>query len=417
MKRKLIQLANDRTAALNAAQAAFEAGNQAEYDSQMEKVQNMNGEIQRVQNLIAEQERHILDTPPSAAEARDMAEDRAARLRAGNAVTFSAVEVLRSLRNADGDGTVVGGTIVQPTGAGSEIRDGLGQTTLLDLVRVEDMTGLGGWEEPYAVADPGAAVGAPASTAGTARTKHDPTFAISAIKPYEVSVTSLVDRNIARLSPANYMAKVQAMAMRALRNKIAALILLGDAESTHVMYGMINGTNKAGASIIDTVNATVASSKGKVDEQLLNNLYFQYGNSYEAGGNAMLFCNKADLKAWGALRGTNEKGRLFSITPEAGQANRGVIGDGGMLVPYLLDPNLTAIDGTAQPASSAADLLTAVYGDPQNYLLGLFGDYTVRVDESVKSIERMYAILGDAVVGGNVVVDKGFVVAKIPKAT
>ena len=55
-----------------------------------------------------------------------------------------------------------------------------------------------------------------------------------------------------------------------------------------------------------------------------------------------------------------------------------------------------------------------VYGDPMNYELGLFGDYTVRVDESVKAVERMLTILGDAMVGGNLIVDKGFVVATLP---
>lgn len=52
-----------------------------------------------------------------------------------------------------------------------------------------------------------------------------------------------------------------------------------------------------------------------------------------------------------------------------------------------------------------------------NYLLGLFGDYTIRVDESYKAQQRLLTILGDAMVGGNVVANKGFVVAKIPKAT
>ena len=73
--------------------------------------------------------------------------------------------------------------------------------------------------------------------------------------------------------------------------------------------------------------------------------------------------------------------------------------------------------GTEQAASSGADKLCSIYGDPMNYLLGLFGDYTIRVDESVKAVERMYTILGDAVIGGNVIVKDGFVVAKIPKAT
>lgn len=407
LKRKLIDLASARNAALAAAEAALNAGNQADYDSRMQEIGNLNDEISRVQNLIAEQDRNIDIAAPSAAEARDMAEERAAQLRAGNSVTFSAKEIMRGLRNS----VVFGGTIAQPVGAGEEVRDGLGETTLLDLVTVQDMTGLSGWEEPYAVADPTPAVGAPATVAGNARAATDPTLAVAAIKPYEVAVTSFVDRNIARLSPAAYMAKVQTMAMRALRNKIAALILLGDAEVTHIMYGMINGTNKAGASIIDTVDATVASNKGVVDEKLLNALYFAYGNGYEAGGNAMLFCNKADLKAWGALRGTNEKQRLFGITPTPGQANRGILGDGGLQVPYLLDPNLTAIDGTSK---GAAAVNGCIFGDPKNYLLGLFGDYTVRIDESVKSVERMNAILGDAVVGGNVVVDDGFVVGQIP---
>ena len=407
LKRKLIDLASARTAALAAAEAALTAGNQAEYDSRVSEVTNMNAEISRIQNLIAEQDRNLDIGAPSASEARDMAEERAHQLMAGKDITFNAKEVLRGLRNS----TVVAGTIAQPTGAGAEVRDGLGETTLLDLVSVQDMTGLGGWEEPYASADPSPYVGAPDSVGGTARTASDPTFAVAAIKPYEVAVTSFVDRNIAKLSPAAYLEKVQQMAFRALRNKIAALILKGDSEGTHLMYGMINGTNKAGSSIIDTVSATVATAAGKVDEQLLNSLFFAYGNSYEAGANAMLFCNKTDLKAWGKLRGTNEKGRLFTITPQPGQANRGILGDGGMLIPYLLDPNLGAIDGTSQAATAKAG---CVYGDPKNYLLGLFGDYTVRVDESVKSVERMYAVLGDAVVGGNVVVDKGFVVAQIP---
>lgn len=407
LKRKLIDLASARTAALAAAEAALTAGNQADYDSRMTEVTNLNAEITRIQNLIAEQERNLDIGAPSASEARDMAEERAHQLMAGKEIVFSAKETLRNIRNS----TVVSGAIAQPTGAGAEVRDGLGETSLLDLVSVQDMTGLSGWEEPYAIADPTTYVGAPDSVGGTTRTASDPSFGIAPIKPYAVDVTSYVDRNIAKLSPTAYLAKVQQMAFRALRNKIAALILKGDSEGTHIMYGMINGTNKAGSSIIEAISAAVATAAGKVDEQLLNSLFFAYGNSYEAGGDAMLFCNKADLKAWGALRGTNEKGRLFTITPQPGQANRGILGDGGMLIPYLLDPNLTAIDGTAQAATAKPG---CIYGDPKNYLLGLFGDYTVRVDESVKSVERMFAVLGDAVVGGNVIVDDGFVVAQVP---
>ena len=54
-----------------------------------------------------------------------------------------------------------------------------------------------------------------------------------------------------------------------------------------------------------------------------------------------------------------------------------------------------------------------LYGDPMNFEVGLFGDYSIRIDESVKAVERMYAILGDVFVGGNLIVDKGFVVGSI----
>jgi hypothetical protein len=44
-----------------------------------------------------------------------------------------------------------------------------------------------------------------------------------------------------------------------------------------------------------------------------------------------------------------------------------------------------------------------------HYLLGLFGGYEIRIDESVKAIERMHTILGDVSIGGNVIEHEGFV--------
>ena len=120
---------------------------------------------------------------------------------------------------------------------------------------------------------------------------------------------------------------------------------------------------------------------------------------YVCGGGAVLQLTKEDLKALGQLRGLNEKHRLFTITPQ-GNGNRGVIADGGVQIPYVLLPE------NATTGLAAGDL---IYGDPMNYLLGLFGGYEIRVDDSVKSVERMHTILGDVLLGGNVVEDKGFV--------
>src|SRR5699024_8780005 len=122
------------------------------------------------------------------------------------------------------------------------------------------------------------------------------------------------------------------------------------------------------------------------------------GGDEELGGNCRLYLNKKDLLALGKLRGTNEKRRLFDIVPDAANPNTGTIREGGTIVPYSISSKLTALSASVKGSSA---IQTMVYGDPMNYDLGLFGAYTVRVDESVKAVERMLTILGDAMVGGN----------------
>ena len=387
MERKLIELAAEREAALNAAQAALDAQDEATYNSEMERVQNMNAEIARIQNLIAERNRQVLETTPSPAEARDMAAERGSQLMNHQSVRITNAEILRSLRNA----VTIGGTLVQPTGADSQIHgDGAAISSILDMVQVVDLTGLGSYEVPYLISEFDGTVGNIASKSGQARSNSsDPSFGISVLKPVEVTTTSYVDRNIAKLSPANYYARVQEMALRALRRSAVNLIVNGDSlDATKTMYGIKNALNKAGSSIIKT------DTYSSIDVDTLDELYFAYGANSELGGAANLLLKKAALKAFGELRGTNEKQRLFKITP-TGNGNTGIIADGGVQIPYVLTPELA--DG---------DL---VYGNPLHYLLGLFGDYEIRIDESVKAIERMHTILGDVALGGNVIEHEGFV--------
>ena len=407
MKRKLIDLCAQRTQHLQAAEAALAAGDTAKYDSEMQQVANMNTDIQRIQNLLSEQQRQLVEKQPTAAEARDMAEERGNLFRNGENVKFSAVEILRAVRN---ETTLATGTLVKPTGTGSNIHDPVGAmvSSIVDQVRVQDLTGMGSYMEPYVISELEAKSGSVAELAGKARpVATDPTFGVAEIRPYEVNVTSFVDRNISNLSPANYYDKIFSMAMRALRRKIAGLIINGDGSSSPVMYGMKNAKNKAGAAIYASERISA------IDVNTLDTLYFAYGSSDAMGPNARLMLTKQDLKALGALRGANEKRRLLEITPDAGNPNTGTIRDGGLVIPYTIDSDLTSLSGAA---AGAADIQTMLYGDPMNYELGLFGEYSVRVDPSVKAVERMYAILGDAMVGGNLIVDKGIVVATLPKS-
>ena len=391
MRRKLIDLCNTRSKEVEKAEAALNANDQETYAACMVKIKNMNTEIENIQALIREQDRKVMEAPANPAEQRDMAEDRGATLMRGDDVQISAAEVRRMFNST----TVATGTIVQPTGAGTNIHDPVGNqvSSIIDQVTVQDLTGMGAYQEPYVKAEMEAQSQKVETAAGTARTATDPTFGIAELRPREVNVTSFVDRNIARLSPADYYAKVMAMAMRAMRRAIAKMIITGDGEGSPAMFGITNAKNKASENIFAEETITA------IDATTLDQLYFAYGSDVAIGANARLLLTKKNLKAFGALRGTNEKRRLLDIVPDMANPNTGIIRDGGVVIPYTISSDVTD--------------QKLLYGDPANYLLGLFGGYTIRVDESVKAVERMYAILGDVMVGGNLVVDKGFVVGTV----
>ena len=411
MRRKMIDLMQQRAQLVEKAEALLKDGRREEYRAEMDKVAAMNTEIQDLQKLLEEQDRKFMEKPADPAEEKDKAAERGSALMKGQEVKFSVQEVRKALfvpGAVEKSVTLATGTLAQPTGAGTNIRDPLGNGVgaIIDQVYVQDLTGMASYLEPYVISEFDASGADVATAAGTARTAStDPTFGVAKISPYELTTTSYVDRNISRLTPANYYAKTFAMAMRALRRDTVKMIFNGDGQSTNNdMFGIKTAKNVAGSTIFSTLNVTA------VDADLLTNLMFAYGGDEELGGNCRLYLNKADLLALGKLRGTNEKRRLFDIVPDAGNPNTGTIREGGTIVPYSIASNLTALSSSSAGSSA---IQTMVYGDPMNYELGLFGDYTVRVDESVKAVERMLTILGDAMVGGNLIVDKGFVVATV----
>ena len=395
IRQKLYELTNQRSGLLQEAENALTANNQADYTAAMDKIANINKDIQDHQNLVAEQDRQILNAPPpSGSEAQDMAHERATALLRGDSVTIPVNEVRRFLYNQT---TLATGTLVEPVGAGSTINDPVGNVvpSIVDRVRTMNLTGLSAYQEPYVITELDAKGGKVEETAGKDRTAStSPTFGVAQINPYELSVTDYVDRNISRLTTADYYGKIYSMALRAMRRELAKLIVNGDDPGTPTFFGITNAKNKDGATIYATQSLGSA-----VDVNTLDELYFAYGSDEMLGGQARLLLTKPTLKALGKLRGTNEKRRLLEIAPDVGNANSGTIRDGGVVLPYDL---VSAVSDTK-----------LLYGDPANFMVGLFGDYSIRVDESVKADKRLIAILGDAMVGGNLVVDKGFVVGTL----
>lgn len=411
MRRKLIDLKTQRTALLEGAETLLKEGKREEYRAEMAKVTKMNEEIKDVEDLVREQDRKFLEKAADPAEEKDKAEERGNELMKGHEVTFSPLEVAKALfvpKHTEKSVTLATGTLAQPTGAGTDIRDALGYGVgaIIDQVYVQDLNGMSAYLEPYVISEPDAKGAKVTTAAGTARAaSDDPQLGVAKIAPYELTTTSYVDRNISRLTPANYYAKILAMAMKSMRRSTVGMIFNGDGQSTNDMFGVKTAKNMAGSPIYASLDVE------EVGPDLLTELMFAYGGDEELGGNCRLYLNKKDLLALGKLRGTNEKQRLFDIVPDAANPNTGTIREGGTIVPYSISSKLTALSASEKGSSA---IQTMVYGDPMNYELGLFGPYTVRVDESVKAVERMLTILGDAMVGGNLIVDKGFVVATLP---
>lgn len=337
-------------------------------------------------------------------------EARAAEMKSRGKITLTAQEVRRGLvAPIQRATTIATDSLAKPTGVGQNVEGTFNVvSSIVDEVRVMDCEGCGEWSEPYVSANATAG----ARTDGTAATGSDPTFRVAAIKPNLVNVTSYVSKNIEKLTPVNYVAKVQEIALVALRAKVGALIVNGDGSN---FYGIKTAQNTKSEAIYDTLTMTLDSSKkGVIDEKTLRKIVLSYGGDENVGASARLYLNKSDLIAFGDVRGSDKK-PVYEITPDAGNPNTGIIKDGGLAVPYTINSNLTALAGTAQ--SSAAVTNTMVYGDPMNYELGLFGDYVIEVSKDYKFAEGLLTVMGEVLAGGNLIKHNGFLVCQIAKGT
>lgn len=388
---RLNELKSQRATILENAEKELTAGNLNEHKSLMAKAQAMNPEIENLDALVKEYDRYdIAHAPKFGNDAKDLKE-MGNMLLAGERVGFASDIVKQAL--VSNAATVFSGDIVAPTGGSSQINDGFNAQVsgLIDQVRVETFDGLNAWEESYLKTMQTATKGKPGTVGGTTRTDSSPVWRKAKMIAHEVQTTAFVDRNIARLSPAAYAAKAQSYALKSLRKEINNMIFNGDGSDSPEFFGFKNAKNTNGEAIFAT------SALSSIGPDFLRKMVFGYGGDEEVSANARLILNKVNLAALGDLTiGTGDNRPLYDITQ---QGNTGTIKSGGLIVPYTI--------------ASAAGSKTIAYGDPMSFLLCLFGSYTIRVDESVKSVERMVAILGDVLAGGNLTVDKGMLIANL----
>ena len=192
---------------------------------------------------------------------------------------------------------ISGGKLATPTEV-SGINDVVGPhvSSIVDLVKVVNCDGMGSNKVAYIKTDVDAA------------TVKEPTFGTVTISPSSVAVLAYISRQVQKQSPLLYEAKVREQALLALRKKASALIV---------------GKLKA-STLVVTKDATVDSGKkGVINDKTLRNLVLAFGGDEGVEGGAVLFLNKADLVAFGDVRGTNEKKAVYEIEPDTDNPNTG----------------------------------------------------------------------------------------------
>lgn len=270
---------------------------------------------------------------------------------------------------------VSSGKIATPTGVNDTINElNKAGSAIIDLVDVQDCTGMGANTIAYEYTAPVGGV----TVEGETYAEGDTVTDFVTTQPTKVTTISYISEETRKLTPLAYEALVRKNAMHALRKKVTEIII-----------------DKIVASELSVKKEDITA----IDAKTLRTLALAYGGEDEVEGNAILALNKATLAALGDVRGTNEKKALYEITPDASNPNTGVIQEGGISVKYVLNAKL----GNN----------VFVYGQPKKFELDLFGDYEVKVSEDFKFDKGLLAVRGSVMLDGAVAYKDGFIVATV----
>ena len=333
-------------------------------------------------------------TPAAEENVSDQTETRAAKFVREGSMSIPATEARAILTST--------GSLAKPTTVGGINDPHNVVSSIVDMITVEDLTGAGSYKEAYVKAWQSAG----AATDGTASDPSDPLFRTAAINPFMIDVLTYVSKSIRKQTPLQYESKVRQGALIALKKKAVEYIIKGNGSTAP--FGIYNAVNTE--TVPESLTEALEVTANTIDGTTLRKIVFAYGGDENIGGGARLFLNKLDLIKFGDVRGTNEKKAVYEIIPDGSNPNTGIIKDGGLSVPYVICSDVAALSASAYVS---ADIPTMIYGDPSNYKLGLFGDYEINVSEDYKFAEGLLSVRGEAMIGGNVIVDKGFIVVTL----
>lgn len=279
--------------------------------------------------------------------------------------------------------------VVGPTGVGG-INDaqGIAVSDFIDLIKVTDCTGMNAYKVAYMTTDPTAGD----ITEGTVPTESEPSFGSVTLEPASKGLIAYISREIRKQSPLQYEQKVNECTTRALRRILSKMAV--DAV-------VASGLNT-------TLSLTGASGAALFTPHLLSDIILAYGGDEGVDGAAVLVLNKADLKAFAAVRGTNEYLPVYSIIPDPANPSGGVIKDNnGLSCRYCLSKDVAALSTMSLTSSAKKSMF---YGNPQCAEMALWGGVEVDVNDGYKFGEGLLTIRAEVTADADVTTYNGFVV-------
>lgn len=286
--------------------------------------------------------------------------------------------------------------VVGPTGVDG-INDNMNHvSSLLDMVKITDCSGMSSYKVAFVNADATAA----AVTEGSVPTESEPTFGSVTLQPNTVGMIGYVSKWIRKQSPLQYEEKVREESRKGLRRKLNNVIV----------------TKALASSQAQTKEVVISGTAGSAafTSTLLSDIILSYGGDESIDGAACLFLNKADLKAFAGVRGSNEYLPVYSIIPDEVNPSTGVIKDNnGLSCRYCLTKDLTALSTATISTTATKHML---FGNPQSIELGLWGGIDVETSDGYKFGEGLITVLGEAMADSDITVKNGMVVVTCKKS-
>lgn len=290
--------------------------------------------------------------------------------------------------------TIASGQVAVPTEVhGIENPMEVPYSSILDFVKVEDMTGAG-YNKISLLEDWSTAT---EKNEGETIDESNPEFGSVTIQPIKNFKTySTISNETLKTSPLNYYGKVEESANVAIRKKVAEAII----------------TKAVGAKMDDNTTAVnKLYTLTAVDENTLLNVSMEVGGDEGIYGAATLVLNKKDLRALAQVVSDTTLQHVYKIKPNESNPNIGTIENDGIICRYILSSKLPAYSDVSTPAGSTCML----YGDLKSIEVDMFGAYDIKVSEDAEFEKDLLAIRGTAGIGVGVTRLYGLVEVKKPE--